>query len=405
MEINMTDQERIRRWRLILGPDAQADMEALGGGQCALSRDDLIMDSALAALYEPDQETSGTRKLGGKGASSPVIAKWLADVRSSFPQDIVKVIQTDAIERKGLKRLLLEPETLKAVTPDIALVSTLMSLKGQIPEKSKDIARELVRKVVEDINRRLENDIRRAVTGALNRQGHSPIPSLSGLDIKRTLEKNLRHFSPELNLLVPERVYFFERKQRSNAWHVILDMDQSGSMATSIIYGSIAGAILASMAAIKTRVVVFDTEVVDLTEQCEQDPVDMLFGIQLGGGTDIHKSVLYCERFITEPQKTIFILLTDLYEGGNAVGLVRRLEAMRQSGVRALCLLALSDDGKADYNQGLAASLVKVGIPCFACTPNLLPVMLEGVLKGKELGNLAAEITREAKRTRNTSSS
>lgn len=390
----MTDKEQIKRWRLILGQSGSTGLEQWSGGY-SLSPEELAMDQALAAIYDKtasEAAESGGRRSAGAGPSAPQVAKWLADIRTYFTTDIVAVIQTDAIERKGLKQLLFEPEILKTVQPNLEMVTTLMALKGKIPERTKDTAREIVRTVVEDIQKRLDNQIRRAVSGALNKKKHSPLPSAASIDWKHTIQKNLKHYNSQYRRIIPERVFFFDRSQRQNSWHVILDMDQSGSMADSIIYGSVAGSILASMPAISTRIVAFDTEVVDLSEQYGNDPVDMLFGIQLGGGTDINKSAAYCQQFITHPAKTLFILLTDLYEGGNSAALVRRMEEMQAAGVKAMCLLALSDRGTPSYDDGLARRLAKAGVPCFACTPSLLPELLEGVLKGMDLQALAQRI-------------
>lgn len=393
----MVDIEQLKRWRLILGENSQDTLDSFSGGGFSLSEDERIMDEALAAIYDDttgndslpgNSGGAGISRTGGKGQSSLKLAKWLADIRTFFNEDVVSVIQGDAIERKGLTQLLFEPETLKNVQPDISMVATLMSLKGRIPEKTKDTARQLVRSVVEDINRRLENDIRRAVTGALNKRNHSPIPNVTSIDWKYTINRNLKNYNRDYKKIVPERFYFFDRKHRTNNWTVILDMDQSGSMAGSIIYGSVIGSILASMSALNTRIVVFDTEVVDLTEQCGNDPVDMLFGIQLGGGTDINKSVGYCQQFITDPSKTLFILLSDLYEGGNQTALIKKVSDMVEAGVRAMCLLALSDSGTPSYDENLARRLSQLGIPCFACTPGLLPEFLEGALKGNDLSVL-----------------
>lgn len=368
------------RWRLILGENASAfsDIE--------LSNEESVMDAALAAIYSRDVDSgTGTGKSAGKGKSVPNLAKWLTDVRTFFPSDIVSVIQTDAIERKGLTKLLLEPETLKNVKPDISMVGTLMSLKGQIPEKSKETARELVRAVVDEIMKRLEQDLRRAVTGALNKKEHSPISSFSTIDWKRTINRNLKNYNPDRKTIIPEKFYFFERNQRHKSWNVILDIDQSGSMSDSIIYSSVMGSIFASMPALDTHVVVFDTEVTDLTEACRNDPVDMLFGIQLGGGTDINKSVAYCQSLITNPRKTMFILISDLYEGGVRKGLLRRLGEMHADGVKVITLLSLSDSGKPDYDASLAKEISKLGIACFACTPDRLPELVEAAVKGTDL--------------------
>ncbi|MNI19903.1 VWA domain containing CoxE-like protein [compost metagenome] len=395
------DQEQLKRWRLILGAASDDKLAAYSESNAVLDEQSRLMDEALAAIYDDTSGAdggsfsgaSGSRK-AGRGPSSPQIAKWLGDIRSFFPADVVSVIQNDAIERKGLTQLLFEPEILSQVKPDIQMVATLMSLRGKIPEKTKDTARQLVKSVVDEIMLRMENEIRRAVTGALNRRKHSPLPSATGLDWKTTIRKNLKNYDLQRNLLLPDKVYFYERSRKSKEWTVILDIDQSGSMANSVIYASIIGSIFASMPSLDTKVVVFDTEVVDLSEQCAQDPVDMLFGIQLGGGTDINKSLKYCEPFITEPAKTLFVLVSDLYEGGNQAEMIRRMGEMSQAGVKTMCLLALSDDGVPSYDEHVAKKLAQFGIPCFGCSPDRLPELIEGALKGHDLQILADRVTK-----------
>ncbi|MUT68112.1 VWA domain-containing protein [Paenibacillus sp. NEAU-GSW1] len=404
------DQEQLRRWRLILGAAAEQNLHGAGGiqGGLQLSDADRLMDEALAAIYDGTEgggagaaskssPNLSKGKSAGLGSSSPKLAKWLGDVRSFFPPDIVSVIQSDAVERKGLTQLLFEPELLSQVKPDIGMVATLMSLRGQIPERTKETARVLVREVVDEMMKRLEQDLTRAVTGALNRRQHSPLPSISGLDWGTTIRKNLKHYDRDRNLIIPEKVYFFDKARKSKEWTVILDIDQSGSMASSVIYASLVGSIFASMPSLETRVIAFDTEVVDLSEQCADDPVDMLFGIQLGGGTDINKSLIYCEPFITEPKKSIFILVSDLYEGGNRTEMIRRLREMHESGVKTICLLALSDDGVPSYDESVAKKLAHYGIPCFGCTPDRLPELIEGALKGMDLLQLAERMGQKGK--------
>jgi len=381
------DEMQRKRWRLILGQEVDETL-----GTPSLGADDALMDAALAAIY--DGEDGGGKsqpRSAGLGRSFPNISKWLGDVRSLFPPDIVSVIQSDAINRKGLTQLIFEPETLASVKPDISMVGVLLSLKGQIPEKSKEAARLLVQAVVEEIIKRLETDLRRAVTGALNKKEHSPLPSLAGTDWKRTIAKNLKNYDQANQRLIPERFYFYERQRKNKEWTVILDIDQSGSMADSIIYSSVMGAIFASMPALDTHVVVFDTEVVDLTETVRQDPVDMLFGIQLGGGTDINKSVQYCAGLIENPKKTMFILISDLYEGGVAPALLRKLQEMKESGVKCMVLLALSDRGTPAYDRDLGQKIANLGIPSFACSPDALPMLVEGAMKGHDLMELSKQ--------------
>jgi hypothetical protein len=390
------DADQLRRWRLILGADAQNALNGLGADQLSLSADQKLMDEALAAIYDETEGAADNRRSAGLNGSAPRLAKWLGDIRTYFTEDVVTVIQQDAIDRKGMKQLLFEPELLKNVQPNVQLVGTLMALKGQIPERTKETARMVVRSVVDQIRLALEQKIRQAVTGALNRREHSPLPHVSSIDWKWTIGRNLKNYNPSLKTLIPERVYFYSRAQRTNNWTVIVNMDQSGSMADSVVYGAVCGSIFASLPALETHVVAFDTEVVDLTENCGDDPVDMIFGTQLGGGTDINKSVAYCEKFIQEPSRTLFILITDLFEGGNQAQLVRRLGEMRASGVRAICLLALSDSGVPSYDENLAKKLAALGIPCFGCTPQRLPELLEGALRGADLQLLAKRIAEKS---------
>lgn len=376
---------QMQRWRLILGQESNDRLTRME--MPALSEEQMLMDSALASIYSKS-ELGGFGGSGSKGhrPSNPRISKWLGDVRSLFDKDLVKIIQNDAMTRCGLKQLIFEPEILENVEPDISLASAILTLKDMIPERSKDSVREFIKKIVDDINKLLEQDIIRAVTAAVNKREHSPIPSASALDYKMTISRNLKHYSPELKTIVPEHFYFFQRAAVSAAkkWTIILDIDQSGSMAESIIYSSVLSCILASINAVKTHIVAFDTNIVDLTDKCS-DPVDLLYGFQLGGGTDIDKSVAYCEQFIDDPKKTLFFLISDLYEGGNRAAFIRRMNEMKSSGVTVVSLLAVSDGREPFYDESVANKLSKLGIPCFACDPKRLPELLGLVLKGREL--------------------
>ena len=376
----MSQTQQLSRWRLILGTETEESFSGMGGG--GLSQEELLMDSALGAIYGGPGEGFGEPGRGaGKGPSSPLLSKWLGDLRSLFDPEIVAVVQNDAIERKGLKQLLLEPELLDTLEPDLNLASTLLMLKDQIPKKSKESARAFIRKIVEEINRLLEHDTRRAVAAALNRRAHSPLPSASALDFPYTIRRNLKNYNKELGAVIPERVWFFDRSSRVNRWHVILDIDQSGSMGQSILYSSVMACVLASMSAVRTSVVAFDTQIMDLTPLCA-DPVDLLFGFQMGGGTDIAKSIAYCQNLVESPAKTLFFLISDLDEGGNRAALLRRLEELKASGATVVVLLAIADGGKPYYDAQTAQRVAALDIPCFACAPEKLPELLEQALTG-----------------------
>ncbi|PGH22765.1 VWA domain-containing protein [Fusobacterium polymorphum] len=395
----MDIKEDIKRWRLILGKDTEEDFSSMDSEAISsFSEEDWLMDRALDAIYNPTGKfMSGEVGAGaGKGPSNPQISRWLGDIRNLFDKELVKIIQTDAMDRCGLKQLIFEPEILEQVEPDINLASTIMLLKEQIPQKSKESVRAFIKKIVEEINKLLESDIKRAVRAALNKRQHSPIPSASSLDFKTTIQRGIKNYNKELKKIIPEHYYFFERSSTNptSKFTVILDIDQSGSMGESVIYSSVMSCILASMAALKTRIVAFDTEIVDLTEKSD-DPVDLLYGFQLGGGTDINKSIKYCMKYIENPKKTIFFLISDLMEGGNRGGMLRNLEDMKESGVTVVCLLAISGDGQPYYDAQMAGKIASMGIPCFACNPEKLPLLLERVLKNLDLSSFQEEFKKK----------
>lgn len=382
-------KQRMARWRLILGQESDSGFDQMNGGEpVELTSEQWLMDQALACIY--NNTSQGGFGPGGRGAgngpSNPQISRWLGDVRTLFDKDLVKIVQADAMERCGLKQLIFEPELLENLEPDMNLATTILMLKDQVPKRSKESVREFMKKIVEEINKLLESDIRRAVTAAVNKRQHSPIPSASALDFPTTIRGGIKNYRPELKKIIPEHYYFFDRTSTTaaNKYTIILDVDQSGSMGESVIYSSIISCILASMASVKTRIVAFDTQVVDLTEKCD-DPVDLLFGFQLGGGTDIDKSVAYCGRFVENPKKTLFFLVSDLMEGGNRAALLRRLGELKDSGVTLVCLLAIADGGKPYYDAQMAEKVARMGIPCFACNPQKLPDLLERALKGQDL--------------------
>lgn len=377
---------------MILGRETQGSFSDMGMSE--LSKEQLLMDSALGEIYGGEMEQHLQGRGAGNGPSAPHISKWLGDIRSLFDPDMVAVVQNDAIERKGLKQLLLEPELLDNLEPDLNMAATLLTLKDQIPKKSKESARKFIQKIVESINEKMETQIRRAVTAALNKKEHSPLPSASAIDFRYTIARNLRNYNPELGTIIPERVYFFDRASQVNRWNVILDIDQSGSMGESIIYSSIMACILASMASVKTNIVAFDTQIMDLSDLC-QDPVDLLFGFQMGGGTDIAKSIGYCRRYVESPDKTIFFLISDLDEGGNRAGLLNHLREMKESGVTVIVLLAVADGGRPYYDETTAKRIAEMDIPCFACTPERLPELVERALKKYDLTEFAKQMNKK----------
>jgi len=375
----ISQTERGRRWRLALGVDDEPN---------ELSERDRRLNAALSALYDRGTE----KRRGGLGGSSPRVAKWLGDIREFFPTPVVQIVQKDAFERLNLKALMLEPEFLSTLEADVHLVADLIALRAAIPGKTLETARQVVQKVVDDLMRKLEYNTRETLRGALNRSQRTRRPRHADIDWPRTIGRNLRHYQPEHRTVVPETLVGHTRhtKSRAQLEQVILCVDQSGSMAASVVYSSIFAAVMASIPGLSTKLICFDTSIVDLTDELA-DPVEVLFGVQLGGGTDINRALAHCEKQIENPTKTHLVLITDLYEGGDAKSMLARAAAIKQSGVNLIVLLALSDSGHPAYEAKHAEALASLGCPVFACTPDQFPSMMASALTGKNLQSWAAQ--------------
>ena len=383
-------EERGRRWRLVLGKEQesqsgadQAQGEAGENGDPAggLSPQDQEMDEALDTLYGDSQGAD-------LSDSVPDIARWLGDIRGYFPEAVVRILQRDALQRFKLRRILDEPELLAQIDPDVNLIADILALRKVMPEKTKETAKLVVRQVVEELKEKLTYPLEQAIKGSLNRATRTHRPRFKEINWQRTIYKNLKHYQPQYKTVIPETLVGYGRK-RSSLRDIIICLDTSGSMATSVVYGSIYAAVLATIPAVTTKLVLFDTAVVDVSDQLD-DPVEMIFGIRLGGGTNIDRAAGYCQSLVTRPKETILVLITDLYEGGSKVNLVKRIATLVDDGVKVVTLLALNDKGTPRFNRDMAQELVNLGVPSFACTPEIFPDLMAAVLEDRDLRQWAA---------------
>jgi VWA domain containing CoxE-like protein len=396
--LRVSEAERRRRWRLLLGPaaaDALAESsdgpdgaEGPGGsgGPGGLHGDDVRIDAALGALYDRDERSGGVDgsgrragRSGGLGRSKPGVVRWLGDIRRYFPTPVVQILQRDAVERLDLRQLLLEPELLGELEPDIHLVTLLVELNRHLPDETRATARQVIAKVLDDLERRLTDQTRQAVRGALARSARTRRPRPGDIDWPMTISANLRHWIPEHHTLVPERLVGHGRRQRSLARDVVIAVDQSGSMADSVVYASLFGGVLAQIPALRTSFIAFDTSVTDLTAFLH-DPVEVLFGVQLGGGTDIANALGYCHQLIERPRESTVFLVTDLFEGGNAELMHRRIGELIGSGVHVVVLLALNDEGAPAHDHAHAAVITALGATVMSATPDEFPAVLAAAL-------------------------
>ena len=315
----------------------------------------------------------------------PAVSRWLGDIRRFFPTSVVQVIQRDAIERMQLQRLLLEPELLNAIEPDVHLVATLMELNRLLPDSTRFDGAP---------GRRHRGGRDRGSAGqphapGAHRRAHHAArirrPRPGDVDWDRTIHANLRHYLPERRTIVPEHLIGYGRRQQAIAKELVLAIDQSGSMADSIVYAGVFASVLASLRSLRTTVVAFDTTVVDLSA-LTSDPVDVLFGVQLGGGTDIDNAIAYCEQFVTRPSDTVLVLLSRPLRRRRPRRAVTRMERLVRRGVTCIVLLALSDEGAPAYDHEHAAALADIGVVSVACTPDAFPDLLAAAMEGRRSG-------------------
>lgn len=360
----------LKRWRLILGKDSDPSRDI------ALDEKGRGMDDVLQALYD--------KKRGrGLGASSPTAHRWLNDIRSYFPGRVVSVLQKDAYERLGVEELLFEPELLSSLEADVHLVATLISLQDVIPEKTHDTARQVVRQVVRQLMNKLKPPFQHKLSQSLRKRERNRHPDPGEIDLGETIRRNLKHYQKDLQAIIPRTFYGYRRRGRSMK-DVFILVDQSGSMTDSVVYASIYGAVLGSTPSLNTRLYAFDSRVHDLSDQVG-DPVELLFGIQAGGGTDICRALQFAEEQIERPQDSILVLISDLEAGRSKGGVVRVVERLKKSGVRMITLPALSDEGQPAYNRSLAGRIRQCDIPVFACTPDVFPDLMSDAIEGKKL--------------------
>ncbi|MEM8544002.1 MAG: VWA domain-containing protein [Cyanobacteria bacterium P01_H01_bin.119] len=380
----MTGNDSIVRWRQVLGRFAANQLP------CQMTPAQQRMEQALDFLYGQEYGDRGVRgqpgsEGGGQGQSKTEktpgsldpsqlnVPTWITEIRELFPQETVEIIEKHALERYNLTELVTDPATLEKLEPNIDLLKAVLTFRSQMQgQEVLQAARRIVREVVEDIRRRLENDIRRSLLGKLNRFQHSPLKVAQNLDWRGTLRQNLKHYDRDRQQIVIQSVKFFSRIERRLPWHVILCIDQSGSMADSVIHSAVMGGILAGLPSLKVSFVVFDTSVVDLTDQAD-DPVELLMSVQLGGGTNIGQALAYCQTLVQNPRRTALILISDFAEGASPHILLACCRQLHESGVTLLGLASLEDQqATAYYDVGMAEQLTAHGMEIAALTPRRL---------------------------------
>ncbi|MQY11993.1 hypothetical protein SRB5_21210 [Streptomyces sp. RB5] len=385
----MTPDPSLERWRLILGAPAERCTGGLGGAGAA-------RDAALDWLYGRDDDLSrrgvrrggvtggsgkGGDRTGGSGPSVLTAVDWLDDIHQLFPKETVERLERDAVDRYEIHEIVTDPDVLARVEPSPTLLRAVLRTKHLMSPRVLAAARRIVETVVRQLTERLRPRVRRSFTGTRSRRP-SRIPLARDFDFKGTIRANLAHYQPEERRVLIERPRFHSRtSRRLDQWQLVLLVDQSGSMAGSVIHSAVTAACLWGLPGLKTHLVAFDTEVVDLTSDVT-DPVELLMRVQLGGGTDIARAVDYGAGLVANPRRAIVAIVSDFYEGGDPYRLVRTVKGLVEEGAVVLCLAALDEDADPVYDRGLAGRLAAVGAHVGAMTPGELAEFVAGKLGG-----------------------
>ncbi len=367
----MSDEfkQRQRRWRLVLGEGSE---DVFGG----LSDEWQKRDRALAFLYGreygPSRNVRSGQREGGLGESSLSIPEWINDVHDLFPQKTVERIEKDALERYQLQELVTSPELLRRAKPSMTLLKAVLHTKHLMNQEVLQEAKKLARAVVRQLLDQLARPVEAPFFGVRNRQKRSRVKLARNFDAARTIKHNLKNYDPKTKRLIIQEPWFFSRsRSQADKWSLFILVDQSGSMLDSVIHSAVTTAIFWGIKALKTRLILFDTNVVDVTDDC-QDPVETLLKVQLGGGTDIGSALSYAASLVENPRQTIVILISDFFEGAPAEIMLAHVHALVESGVHLLGLAALDSKAKPTFDRNLAKRMVNLGAHVGAMTPGEL---------------------------------
>ncbi len=371
---------QINRWRLILGSYAKKQISFNETNPLENGISYMDLEEVLDFLYNREQGED-VRRNGGTEGSHLTAATWITRIRKLFPKETVEILERHALDNYGMTELVTDRQVLEKLEPNQELLKTVLQLKHLMKGDVLDTARRIVKKVAEEIAAKLNQDICRSMLGRVDRNASSHVPSIRNFDIKKTIQKNLKHYDMENNRLMLEQVYFSSRIKKYSQWRVIIAVDESGSMLDSVIHSAVMAGIFAKLPMLDTRLIIFDTQVVDLSGNLE-DPVATLMSIQLGGGTYIAGALQYCDALIENPHKTMIVLVSDLCEGGSVNGLLGVGRGIIESGAKLICLTALDMDANPSYDRHTAQRLADLGAHVGAMTPEALGDFMGRLMNG-----------------------
>ena len=373
------DYNNLNRWRLILGNFAENNIQ--------LNNEYSEIDEVLGFLYDREySEESGyanfdkeDKTRGGRGKSTLTVPTWVAKVKKLFPKKTVEIMQNQALEKYNLTEMITNEDILKEMEPNMDLLKNILTFKDMMDGNVKKLAYDIVRKVVNDLKKKLESDVKKVFYGKKLPNSTTQNKIFKNLDIKKTIRNNLKNYNVEDRTIFVDKLYFNQNIKKYNPWHIIILIDESGSMFDSIIYSSVMASIFSNLPYLSIKLIIFDTAIVDLSDYVK-DPIDILFKVQLGGGTDIYKALEYAKKITTVPDKTIVLLISDLYDGNDYKYMYGSANDIIESRSKLFILPALDYNADASYDKTAAAKFAKMGAKVAAITPDELSKWISSVI-------------------------
>lgn len=383
-ELDELQVEQATRWRLMLGrfADDHVGMGGFGpagglagkgarGDLSGLLHEAAQMDRSLSYIYDREQAARSHRQAGGGGPGDLTVPAWLKGVRTLFPQEAVQVMEQDALSRYGLTELVTDPSLLREAQPSQDLLKAILQFKHLMTGDVLDAARDVAKAVVDELSDKLMNETGPALLGSTNPEQQRPVRTFQNTDWNKTIRRNLKHWDPDRERLIAERIYFKHRQKNKRAWRIIVAVDQSGSMTDSLIHASIMAGIFTRLPSVSVNLVLWDHRIVDVSDMAH-DPLEVLMSTQLGGGTRMAPAMRYCADLIEEPERTIFVLLSDWYIWGEVDPCLAMAHELHEAGVVGIGLSALDSRARPVCDETFARKLAAVGWFVAALTPRHL---------------------------------
>ena len=378
------NKRNLNRWRLILGNFAEDNLKVDG--------EYFEIDETLNFLYDReysenngyslnnlnDLNNSKERRLG-KEKSALTVPKWISKVKKLFPKETVEIMQKQALEKYKLTEILTDENILKEIEPNIELLKNILTFKDMMSQNVKKLAYDIVKKTLEEIKNKMEVEIKKVFYGKKLPNSNTTNKIFKNLDIKKTIRYNLKNYDIKNKTIFTDKLFFNQNIKKYNPYNIIILIDESGSMLDSVIYSSIMASIFANLPYLSIKLIIFDISVVDLSEHIKE-PIDTLFKVQLGGGTNIAQALEYAKKITFAPDKTIVLLISDLFDSNDYKLMYKNANDIIESGSKLIVLTALDYNANSIYDKEAARYFSKIGAKVGALTPSKLSKWISDII-------------------------